>query len=194
MIDDLLGNIELIVMSFLVLALLIFFGLLIIVIFLFARERRHFRPVIRTESKPEELMKAVEHVSCNLEAYVKNIQFLQESRSQSPDAMSKKYIGLVLLKNVGNSPAIDLETRRFSSYIVSDGPEAKLFSLNQGESKLLLFYLPPDCVNSLQLNKISVKYKNCLNETFRDRFLITHNTGIGTKLEDQTTILAMVQI
>ncbi|MFO7636331.1 MAG: hypothetical protein R6W96_03385 [Clostridia bacterium] len=193
MIYEYLGNLEVVIMGFLMLSLLVFFTLMLIIFFLSYRERRNFKPVLRTEGSPEELMCALEHVRGNFEAYVKNICYLQESRNQSPDLMSQKYIGMLCLKNYGNSPALDIDVTGLASYMVSDGPEKKLFSLNPGDSKVLLFYMPPDTLATMSVNKLRFKYKNCLRESFRDRILITNSTGIGCKLDNLATVMALVQ-
>lgn len=192
MIYELIGNLELTAMAFLMLVLFAFFGLVLVVLFISLRERRHMKPVVQTENRPGELLAAMDHIQKNFRAYEKSICFLQEGNRQPPDIHAKHCIGLAILKNFGNSPALDVDAIKLSPYVVSDGPEKHVFSLNPDGTMPVLFYLPPDMLGPFNLSRLVCRYKNCLGENFRSKITLTTDSGMELKMEN-TTLIAMIQ-
>ena len=191
---DNLANIEAMLVGILLILLLVAFSFLLIVFYISSREKRHLKPVLRAISDIDIINKAYDIIKNNSKEFSENIIQLSEGDKSSALIEDNNCIGMIILKNYGNSSAIDIELLKIAYCKTSDSMENKLFSLNENEYKVLLINMPSDLTSSLGVDKISFKYKNVLNNHFRSTFTYTVSKVLTKKLDDKTNLYVILQV
>jgi len=189
-----LANIESMLVGMLLILFLVAFAFLLIIIYLSSRDKRLFKPIIRPFSDENIINQLFEKIKNNSIEYSENIVQLLEDQNSSPLIETNSNIAMIILKNYGNSPAIDIELKKMSYCLPSDGIENKFFSLSENEYKVILLNIPNDLVNYLGVDKISFKYKNIHNTKFKSKFTYTISKTLTKKLNDKTNLYIIVQV
>lgn len=189
-----LANIEAMLVGMFLILLLVSFAFLLIIVYLGNRDKRNLKPLLRAVSDETIVEECTMKIKNNSKVYAENIIQMAEDLKSSALMESVNNIGMIILKNYGNSPAIDIEIQRMAFCKPSDGMENKLFSLQPGEHKILLLNIPGDLANPLGINKISFSYRNIMNSRFKTQFSYTVSKALSKKLDDKSTLNVIVQV
>ncbi|MBN2853580.1 MAG: hypothetical protein JXQ23_12660 [Clostridia bacterium] len=189
-----LANIEAMLVGMFLILLLVSFAFLLIIIYLSNRDKRNMKPVLRAVSDESVIEELYIKIKNNSKMYAENIVMMTEDQKSSALVESVNNIGMIVLKNYGNSPAIDIEIQKMAYCKPSDGMENKLFSLQCGEYRALLLSIPSDLVNHLGINKISFSCRNILNSRFNTQFSYTVSKALSKKLDEKSTLYVIVQV
>ncbi len=191
--EDLIYN-ETLMLEMLLVALFLFFAVAVVMLFISIRDGKIHHPILRPVSDPEKIAEAVEAIIKTRSFYETNTSYLLESRKAVSDMLSKNMVGLLLLQNVGNSASVDIEIKSLGDYLISDGPETKMVSLNQGELHSFLFYLPNDMVNELLLYDIKIKHRNIKGKSFTNRFNVALSPEPIVDIDENTKLRVYLQM
>jgi len=189
-----LVNIESMLTGMLLILLFVAFAFLLIIIYLSSKDKKLSKPIIRPFSDENIINQLCEKIKESPTEYSENIVQLLEDQNSSPLIETNSNIAMIILKNYGNSSAIDIELKKMSYCFPSDGMENKLFSLSENEYKAMLLNIPNDLVNYLGVNKITFKYKNIHNAKFKVKFTYTISKALTKKLNDKTNLYIIVQV
>lgn len=191
--EDLIYN-ETLMLEMLLVALFLFFAVAVIMLFIAIRDGKLNHPVLRPVSDPLKIADAVEAIMNARSFYETNTSYLLESRKAVSDLLSKNQVGLLILQNIGNSSAMDIEIKILGDYFISDGPETKMVSISNGDSHSFLFYLPNDMVNDLLLYDIKIKYRNIKGKSFTSRFNVALSPEPNVNIDDDTKLRVYLQM
>ncbi len=191
--EDLIYN-ETLMLELLLIALFLFFAVTVVMLFISIRDSKKYHPFLRPVADPAKIAQVVESIIHTRSFYETNTSYLVESRKAISDVLSKGNVGLLLLKNAGNSSAIDIEVKNLGDYLISDGPETKMASMVQNEMHGFLFYLPNDMINDLLLYDIKIKYRNIKGKAFTSRFHVTLSPEPKVRIDDTTELRVYLQI
>jgi len=191
--DNLIYN-ETLMLEVLLVALFLFFAVAVIMLFISIRDAKIHHPVLRPVADPAKIAEAVEAIIHTRSFYETNTSYLLESRKAVSEMLQRNKVGLLLLQNVGNSSAVDIELKTLGDYFISDGPETKMVSLGQGAYHSYLFYLPEDMVNDLLLYNVKLKYRNIKGKVFTSRFHAALSPEPRVKIDDTTELRVYLQM
>ncbi|MCK5757858.1 MAG: hypothetical protein KAH14_02105 [Clostridiales bacterium] len=191
--EDLIYN-ETLMMEVLLVALFLCFVVVAVMLFISIRDGKIHHPLLRPVADPAKIAEAIEAIIHTRSFYDSNTSYLLESRKAISEMLQRNKVGLLFLQNVGNSSAVDIELKTFGDYFISDGPETKMLSINQGEYHSYLLYLPEDMINNLILYNVKLKYHNIKGKTFTSHFHIALSPEPRVKIDDTTELRVYVQI
>ncbi len=191
--EDLVYN-ETLMIGILVTALLIMLAVAVIMIFISLRDSAKNKPLLRPVMDPAGISQSVEGIAGSKAFHDHNTSYLLESRKAVSDMLPRSDLGLLYVKNAGNSAAVDVEVREFGNYYVSDGPETRPVTINAGQAHPFLFYIHEDMVNDLRLYPVRLKFRNINGRRFTESFHVSVNPGTPVKLEDGSTLRIYLQI
>ena len=191
--EDLIYN-ETLMMEVLLVALFLCFVVVAVMLFISIRDGKIHHPLLRPVADPAKIAEAIEAIIHTRSFYDSNTSYLLESRKAISEMLQQNKVGLLFLQNVGNSSAVDIELKTFGDYFISDGPETKMVSINQGEYHSYLLYLPEDMINNLILYNVKLKYHNIKGKTFTSHFHIALSSEPHVKIDDTTELRVYVQI
>jgi len=191
--EDLIYN-ETLMLEMLLVALFLFFAVAVVMFFISIRDGKIHHPVLRPVSDPSKIAEAVEAIIKTRSFYETNTSYLVESRKAVSDVLSKNMVGLLLIQNVGNSAAVDIEVKSLGDYLISDGPETKMVSLNHSNYHSFLFYLPNDMVNDLLLYDIKIKHRNIKGKSFTTRINVALSPEPNVEIDETTKLRVYLQI
>ncbi len=191
--EDLIYN-ETLMMEVLLVALFLCFVVVAVMLFISIRDGKIHHPLLRPVADPAKIAEAIEAIIHTRSFYDSNTSYLLESRKAISEMLQRNKVGLLFLQNVGNSSAVDIELKTFGDYFISDGPETKMLSINQGEYHSYLLYLPDDMINNLILYNVKLKYHNIKGKTFTSHFHIALSPEPRVKIDDTTELRVYVQI
>jgi len=189
-----LANIESMLVGMLLILLLVAFSFLLIMSFLSSREKRNKTPILRAVFDIKIIEDAYTQIKNSPLVFSENIIQLTEGEKTSLLINDNNCIGVIILKNYGNSSAIDIELEKISYCKTLDSMENKLFSLSTNEHKLLLVNLPNDLTNNLGVQKISFKFKNINNNRFKSKFSYTILKTLTKELDEKTKLYVLTQV
>lgn len=191
--EELIYN-ETLMLELLLVALFLFFAVVAIMLFIAIRDTRLYHPMLRPLGDPEKIADSIETINKARAFYESNTSFLLESRKAVSDMLTKNKVGLLLLKNVGNSAAVDIEIKTFGDYYVSDGPETKMVSLGEGDFHAFLFYLPSDMTSNLMLYDVKVRYRSIKGKVFHSKFHAALSPEPKIQLDEETELRVYLQM
>ena len=191
--EDLIYN-ETLMLEMLLVAFFLFFAVVAIMLFISIRDSKIHHPVLRPVADPTKIAEAVEAIINTRSFYETNTSYLLESKKAVSDVLSKNQVGLLLLQNVGNSAAVDIEFKTLGDYFISDGPETKSISMNDGELHSYLFYLPSDMVNELMLYDVKVKFRSIKGKSFTNRFHVALSPEPNVNIDETTNLRVYLQM
>lgn len=191
--EDLIYN-ETLIMEVLLVALFLCFAVVAIMLFISIRDGKLHHPMLRPVANPAKIAEAVEAIIHTRSFYESNTSYLLESKKAVSEMLQQNKIGLLLLQNVGNSSAIDIEVKTFGDYFISDGPETKLVSVGQNDTHSYLFYLPEDMMSDLMLYNVRLKYRNIKGKTFTSHFHAALSPEPRVKIDDTTELRVYLQM
>ena len=183
---EMLGFAFLVIAAMVIAVAVIFFFTLIIIL-----DKKNI-PVIRPLREPETMKKHLLDIKSNLTAHKNNIMSLDEGKDLKNGGPFD--IAMVILKNYGNSSAIDIQITHFGDYVVSEDYSNKFVSLAADESAAFLFYIPKELLNSVKVSVIKVKSKNFSNSTRTDKFSVISDSDIAYEISSKYTIHPFIQI
>lgn len=183
---EMLGFAFLVIAAMVIAVTVIFFFALIIIL-----DKKNI-PVIRPLREPETMKKHLLDIKNNLTAHKNNIMSLDEGKDLKNGGPFD--IAMVILKNYGNSSAIDIQITHFGDYVVSEDYSNKFVSLAADESAAFLFYIPKELLNSVKVSVIKVKSKNFSNSTRTDKFSVISDSDIAYEISSKYTIHPFIQI
>lgn len=191
--EDLVYN-ETLMTGILITALFIMFAVVIIMIFISLRDSAKNRPLLRPVMNPTEISNSVKEISGSKIFYDYNTSYLLESRKAVSDMLPRNDIGLLYIKNTGNSAAVDVEVRELGDYYVSDGPETRPVTIDAGQGHPFLFYLHTDMINNLRLYPVKLRFRNINGKRLHESFHVSVNPGPPVKLKDSSFIRIYLQV
>jgi len=183
---EMLGFAFLVIAAMVIAVAVIFFFTLIIIL-----DKKNI-PVIRPLREPETMKKHLLDIKSNLTAHKNNIMSLDEGKDLKNGGPFD--IAMVILKNYGNSSAIDIQITHFGDYVVSEDYSNKFVSLAADESAAFLFYIPKDLLNSVKVSVIKVKSKNFNNSSRTEKFSVISDSDIAYEISSKYTIHPFIQI
>jgi len=191
--DNLIFN-ETLMLEITIIGLLVAFAVLVVILFIAIRDSRRHVPLLRPVSDPALIEMAVKDLMDTRSFYHSNTSYLLESRKAVSDMLSRKRIGLILMENLGNSSALDIEFLGLGDYYISDGPETKLTSIQPGEAHSYLFYLPEDMVSDLLLYPVRIRFRSITGRRITENFHVAMSPEPRVKLEDDTELRVYLQM
>lgn len=191
--EDLIYN-ETLMLEMLLVALFVFFAIVAVMLFISLRDSKINHPLLRPVADPSKIATAVEAIINTRSFYETNTSYLLESRKAVAEMLQRKNVGLLLIQNVGNSSAVDIDLKTFGDYFISDGPETKMITLPTGEYHSYLFYLPADMLNDLMLYDVKLKYRNIKGRTFNSRFHAALSPEPNVKIDENTVLRVYLQM
>lgn len=191
--DSLIFN-ETLMLEVTIFGLLLFFSLVIVLLFLAIRDRNKHLPVLRPVSDPIKIETAVKSIIDTRNFYHTNTSYLIETKNAVSDVLSKKRLGLLLIENVGNSSAVEIEFKELGDYFISDGPESKLSAVLPGETHSYLFYLPEDMVNDLMLYPVKIRYRTITGRRVWERFHVALSPEPKLMVDEDTQLRIYLQM
>ena len=191
--EDLIYN-ETLMMEVLLIALFLCFAVVAVMLFISIRDGKIHHPLLRPVADPAKIAEAIEAIIHTRSFYESNTSYLLESKKAIYELLQRNKVGLLLLQNVGNSSAVDIELKTLGDYFISDGPETKMASMSQGEFHSYMFYLPEDMINDLMLYNVKLKYYNIKGKTFTSHFHVALSPEPRVKIDDTTELRVYVQI
>lgn len=191
--DNLVYN-ETLMLEITIIGIMLFLALALILVFLSIRDRSKHLPVLRPVSDPVKIGKAVKNIMETRNFYHSNTSYLLETRNAVSDMLSRKRVGLILMENIGDSAALDVEFKGLGDYYVSDGPETKLTSIPMGGTHSYLFYLPEDMVSDLMLYPVRVVFKSVTGRKMRDGFHVALSPEPKVMVDEDTQLRVYLQM
>ena len=185
--EDLIYN-ETLMMEVLLIALFLCFVVVAVMLFISIRDGKVHHPLLRPVADPAKIAEAIEAIIHTRSFYESNTSYLLESKKAVYELLQRNKVGLLFLQNVGNSSAVDIELKTFGDYFISDGPETKMVSMNQGEYHSYLFYLPEDIMNDLMMYHVKLKYHNIKGKVFTSHFHAALSPEPRVKIDDTTEL------
>jgi hypothetical protein len=177
-----------------IVGLLLFFSLVIVLLFQAIRDHRKHIPLLRPVSDPSKIEDAVKNIIETRNFYHSNTSYLIESRNAVSDLLSRRRVGLILMENVGNSSAVEVEFKGLGDYYISDGPETKLTTILPGGIHSYLFYLPEDMVSDLLLYPVKIKYKSINGRRITENFHVALNPEPKVMIDEDTQLRVYLQM
>lgn len=191
--EDLIYN-ETLMLEMLLVAMFVLFAIVAVMLFISIRDGKIHHPLLRPVADPSKIASAVEAIIQTRSFYETNTSYLLESRKAVAEMLQRSNVGLLIIQNIGNSAAIDIELKTLGDYFISDGPETKTISISQGEYHSYLFYLPEDMLNDLMLYDVKLKYRNIKGKTFQSRFHTSLSPEPKVKIDEKTEIRVYLQM
>ena len=182
---EMLGFAFLVIAAMVICVAIIFFFALIIVL-----DKKSI-PVLRPARELDILKKHMLDIKANFPAYVNNILTLDEGKDlkKSNEPLD---IGVIILKNYGNSSAVDIQVTNIGSYKVEEDFSNKYVSLEPGESVAVLVYIPKDLLSSVKVSLVKVKSKNYANSTRTEKFSIISDSELSYR--EKCTLHPFIQM
>lgn len=184
---EMLGFAFLVIAAMVICVAIIFFFALIIVL-----DKKSI-PVLRPARELDILKKHMLDIKANFPAYVNNILTLDEGKDlkKSNEPLD---IGVIILKNYGNSSAVDIQVTNIGSYKVEEDFSNKYVSLQPGESVAVLVYIPKDLLSSVKVSLVKVKSKNYANSTRTEKFSIISDSELSYRISEKCTLHPFIQM
>ncbi|HPL08892.1 MAG TPA: hypothetical protein PLB20_08900 [Clostridia bacterium] len=184
---EMLGFAFLVIAAMVICVAIIFFFALIIVL-----DKKSI-PVLRPARELDILKKHMLDIKANFPAYVNNILSLDEGKDlkKSNEPLD---IGVIILKNYGNSSAVDIQVTNIGSYKVEEDFSNKYVSLQPGESVAVLVYIPKDLLSSVKVSLVKVKSKNYANSTRTEKFSIISDSELSYRISEKCTLHPFIQM
>ncbi len=191
--DNLIFN-ETLMLEVTIVGILLFFSMVLVLLFIAIRDRKKHLPVLRPVSDPVKIEKAVKSIMETRNFYHSNTSYLIESRNAVSDMLSRKKVGLILIENLGNASAIDIEFKGLGDYYISDGPETKLSTVQPGDVHSFLFYLPEDMVSNLLLYPVRIRYRSITGRRITDNFHVALSPEPKVMIDEDTQLRVYLQM
>ncbi len=166
---------------------LIFFFLLLILL-----DKKSYG-VIRPIKDPQIIIRHLEKISTYSPIYKGNILNIDQGRDPKSGSQNLP-LALVVLKNYGLNPAIDIQVLSFGKYKVKDNYSKRLFSLSPGEACEVLINIPKDMLSSIVVSEMKVRYKNEKNRFKTDKFSLICEPEYTMDIKEDYHIQTFVQI
>jgi len=184
---EMLGFAFLVIAAMVICVAIIFFFVLIVVL-----DKKSI-PVLRPARELDILKKHMLDIKANFPAYVNNILSLDEGKDlkKSNEPLD---IGVIILKNYGNSSAVDIQVTNIGSYKVEEDFSNKYVSLQPGESVAVLVYIPKDLLSSVKVSLVKVKSKNYANSTRTEKFSIISDSELSYRISEKCTLHPFIQM
>jgi len=184
---EMLGFAFLVIAAMVICVAIIFFFVLIIIL-----DKKNI-PVLRPVREADILKKHILDIKSNFPAHVNNILTLDEGRDLK-NSSGVLDIALIVLKNYGNSSAIDIQITHIGDYCVEEDFSNKYISIQPGESSAILVHIPKELLSSVKVSNVRLKSKNYSNSSRSERFSIISDSDLAYQINDKYTLHPFVQM
>ena len=183
---EMLGFAFLVIAAMVICVAVIFFFVLIVIL-----DKKNI-PVLRPVREPDILKKHILDIKSNFPAHVNNILSLDEGKDLK-NSNGPMDIALIVLKNYGNSSAVDIRLQ-YCDYSVEEDFSNKFISLQPGESSAILVYIPKDLLSSVKVSAVKLKSKNYSNSSRTEKFSIISDSDLAYQVNEKYTLHPFIQM
>ena len=184
---EMLGFAFLVIAAMVICVAVIFFFVLIVIL-----DKKNI-PVLRPVREPDILKKHILDIKSNFPAHVNNILSLDEGKDLK-NSNGPMDIALIVLKNYGNSSAVDIQVTNIGDYTVEEDFSNKFISLQPGESSAILVYIPKDLLSSVKVSAVKLKSKNYSNSSRTEKFSIISDSDLAYQVNEKYTLHPFIQM
>ncbi len=184
---EMLGFAFLVIAAMVICVAVIFFFVLIVIL-----DKKNI-PVLRPVREPDIMKKHILDIKSSFPAHVNNILTLDEGKDLKK-ASGPSDIALIVLKNYGNSSAIDIQITHIGDYTVEEDFSNKYISLQPGESSAVLIHIPKDLLSSVKVSTVRLKSKNYGNSSRNERFSIISDSDLAYQINEKYTLHPFIQM
>ena len=184
---EMLGFAFLVIAAMVICVAILFFFVLIVIL-----DKKNI-PVLRPVREPDIMKKHILDIKSNFPAHANNILTLDEGKDLK-NSSGLADIALIVLKNYGNSSAIDIQITHIGDYTVEEDFTNKYISLQPGESSAILIHVPKDLLSSVKVSQVRLKSKNYGNSSRNEKFSIISDSDLAYQINEKYTLHPFIQM